>query len=143
MSDESTVKPGYKSTEFWLSSIAILVGIVMASGAIVEDSPVAQAIGVAASVLGAMGYSVSRGMAKKGVKILMFALVLPILLAGCVCTIQKQAIEELDDTNDLIFPEYMLLVEKEFAGNAEKIENRKFLIQTAEELIDRLKKQTE
>ncbi len=58
------VKPGYKTTEFWLSAIATLVGLVMASGASV-DGPIAQGLGFAAAALSAAGYSVSRGMSKK------------------------------------------------------------------------------
>ena len=57
-------KPGYKTTEFWLTTVAMLVGALMASGAFVEG-PVAQGLGVVATILGGMGYSVSRGMAKK------------------------------------------------------------------------------
>ena len=60
-----TVKPGYKSSEFYLSTAAFILGALMASGVIAEGSPVAQAIGLAASALAAMGYSWSRGAAKK------------------------------------------------------------------------------
>lgn len=59
------VKPGYKSTEFWLSSVAAIVGVVMASGA-TTDSVIMKVAGMATLVLAALGYSVSRGMAKKG-----------------------------------------------------------------------------
>lgn len=58
-------KPGYKSTEFWLSLVAVLVGAVFASGVVAEDSIWAQALGVLSSVLGALGYSVSRSLVKK------------------------------------------------------------------------------
>lgn len=58
------MKPGYKTTEFWLSLAAVLVGVFLASGIIPESGPWAQVIGVISGVLGAMGYSVSRGIAK-------------------------------------------------------------------------------
>lgn len=61
----SGMKPGYKSSEFYLSAAAFILGALMASGVIAEGSAVAQAIGIAASALAAMGYSWSRGAAKK------------------------------------------------------------------------------
>ena len=59
------IKPGYKTTEFWLSTAAMLLGVVFASGVIVEGSIVAQVAGIAATVLGSLGYAVSRGAVKK------------------------------------------------------------------------------
>lgn len=60
------MKPGYKTTEFWLSSLATVIGILAASGVIVEGSQLNQIVGLAASVLASLGYSISRGMAKGG-----------------------------------------------------------------------------
>jgi hypothetical protein len=59
-------KPGYKTTEFWLSLGAILIGALWASGVVSPDGTdaLSQAVGVAAATLGAMGYSIARGMAK-------------------------------------------------------------------------------
>lgn len=59
-------KPGYKSTEFWLSAVAAIVGAVMASGAFAANSDVMKVAGMATMALAALGYSVSRGMAKQG-----------------------------------------------------------------------------
>jgi hypothetical protein len=58
-----TTKPGYRTTEFWLSAAAALLGTLFASGALTNNTALAIA-GVAASILTSMGYSVSRGMAK-------------------------------------------------------------------------------
>ena len=58
------VKPGFKTTEFWMTSVAAVVGIILASG-IPTDNVVMQVAGLAALVLSAFGYSVSRGNAKK------------------------------------------------------------------------------
>lgn len=69
MSDTTTpapVKPGYKTTEFWLSLAAILVGAVVSSGIVPETGPYAQVVGLITSVLGGLGYTVSRTMIKKG-----------------------------------------------------------------------------
>jgi hypothetical protein len=57
-------KPGYKSTEFWLASIATLCGILYASGFIAPDSGGDKMLGLVAGVISSLGYSVSRGMAK-------------------------------------------------------------------------------
>ena len=59
-------KPGYKTTEFYLSTAAAVLGAVMASGLVPSAGPWAQLVGIAAVVLSSMGYTVSRGMAKSG-----------------------------------------------------------------------------
>lgn len=59
-------KPGYKTTEFWLSLAAMLLGAAYASGVISSGSTVDKVAGFAAMALSALGYSVSRGMAKAG-----------------------------------------------------------------------------
>ncbi len=57
-------KPGYKSTEFWLSLAASLLGLAFSSGLIGAGGTAEKIAGLAASVLGALGYAVSRGMTK-------------------------------------------------------------------------------
>jgi hypothetical protein len=59
------IKPGYKTTEFWLSSVAALVGILVASGAVADGTPLAKVVALITTTLTAMGYSISRGIAKK------------------------------------------------------------------------------
>jgi len=59
------VKAGWKTTEFWLSTIAMTISMVYASGALTAGSVAERVIGIAAMVLASLGYSVSRGMAKK------------------------------------------------------------------------------
>lgn len=58
-------KPGIKTTEFWLSLAAAVVGVLAASGGLDPASPAAKVVGITAVVLAAMGYSVSRGLAKQ------------------------------------------------------------------------------
>ena len=58
-------KPGYQTTEFWLTTAAILVGIVFDSGAVIEGSPLGEGLGLVAAALSIAGYSVSRGIAKR------------------------------------------------------------------------------
>jgi uncharacterized membrane protein YeaQ/YmgE (transglycosylase-associated protein family) len=59
--------PGYKTTEFWMSLAAVLVGAVMASGvldSLGQDNAVVRIVGIIASVLGAFGYTAARGFVK-------------------------------------------------------------------------------
>lgn len=65
---ESTapVKPGYQTTEFWLSGIATVLGVVMASGSLPEGGLAGQIIGGVLSVLAALGYTAARAKIKTG-----------------------------------------------------------------------------
>ena len=63
---EQRTKPGWKSTEFWLSAMASVVGAIMATGAVEGESALGKVVGVAAIALVSMGYSISRGAAKRG-----------------------------------------------------------------------------
>lgn len=61
------MKPGYKTTEFWLSLASMLVGAVFASGLLGQTAtPIDdQLLGIIATVLGALGYTVSRTLVKR------------------------------------------------------------------------------
>ena len=63
--NEDEPKKGIKTTEFWFSAAAAVVGLLFASGVIAPDSGGDKILGLLATVLAAMGYTVSRGMAKK------------------------------------------------------------------------------
>ena len=63
--DDQPVKPGYKTTEFWLSALATVVGILLGSGVIPETGATMQIIGFIAAALSALGYTVSRAIVKK------------------------------------------------------------------------------
>lgn len=65
MRNPMEVKPGYKTTEFWLSAATAIVGILFASGVFPAESGGEKILGIIASVLASVGYTVSRGMAKK------------------------------------------------------------------------------
>jgi hypothetical protein len=60
------VKPGWKTSEFWLASAATLVGLVMASGLIEAGGTWDRIVGLIAAALASMGYSASRASVKKG-----------------------------------------------------------------------------
>ncbi len=68
MADETTTtttKPGYKTTEFYLSLAATLLSTLFASGVLGSGGTDLAIAGLLASALTAAGYSVSRGNAKK------------------------------------------------------------------------------
>ena len=58
------MKPGYKTTEFWLTAAASIVGLVLASGLLQVEGEAFRIVGLGAAVLTSLGYSVSRGQAK-------------------------------------------------------------------------------
>ncbi len=60
-------KPGWQTTEFWLTLIALVVGALMSSGAVQEGTTLYQALAFAAVILTTLGYTVSRTIAKKAV----------------------------------------------------------------------------
>lgn len=59
-------KPGYRTTEFWLTAAAAVTGLLISSGIVPTESAWAEALGLVAAALASMGYSVSRGAAKRG-----------------------------------------------------------------------------
>ena len=60
------MKPGYKTTEFWLTVASNILGLLYASGVITDGGTIGKIIGVAAMILATLGYNVSRGIAKSG-----------------------------------------------------------------------------
>lgn len=59
------MKPGYKTTEFWLSVLAAVGGFLLASGAFGEQSAAVKAIEFGLGILATMGYTAVRGATKK------------------------------------------------------------------------------
>lgn len=59
-------KSGYRTTEFWLSTCAVLCGLLYASGVIAPEGTtgVEKAIAFIAAALSSLGYSTSRGNVK-------------------------------------------------------------------------------
>ena len=68
MADETTAvakaKPGYKTTEFWLSAAAMIMSQLYASGVIGEGGTAAKIAALVGSLLTALGYTVARTKAK-------------------------------------------------------------------------------
>jgi len=57
-------KPGYKTTEFWLTSLAMVLGQLYAGGVISDGGKVSVIAGHAVTILGLLGYTVIRGQLK-------------------------------------------------------------------------------
>lgn len=58
------MKPGLKTSEFWFSLAAAVVGVLLTSGVFGSGTPAEQVAGIIAAGLAAAGYSVSRGAVK-------------------------------------------------------------------------------
>ena len=61
---KESVKPGYKTTEFWMTVIADALGLVVLSGAVVEGTIASTIVGGAMIVLSTLGYDSARSKAK-------------------------------------------------------------------------------
>ena len=57
-------KPGWKTTEFWLSLISVICGAIVAGDVVTESSTIGKAVGAVISMLGALGYTASRTAVK-------------------------------------------------------------------------------
>lgn len=68
----NNTKPGYKTTEFWVALATGVTGILATLGVITPEAAqgtsgaVGQIAGGVLAGLAALGYGVSRGLAKKG-----------------------------------------------------------------------------
>jgi hypothetical protein len=58
------MKPGYKTSEFWMTAVTMIMGLIMASGAVLEGSMAAQIVGGVIAVLSKLGYDASRTTVK-------------------------------------------------------------------------------
>ncbi len=88
-------KPGIRTTEFWLTTFAAVVGALLSSGLIPDSSPLMKGLGVAAMVLSILGYTVQRSGVKK---ILVFLVAAGLAFGATGCsrgTIKADAIAPL------------------------------------------------
>jgi hypothetical protein len=57
---EAGSKPAWRTSEFWLTTGAVLVGATMTCGAFPDSGPVMQGLGLVATLLAGLGYAVPR-----------------------------------------------------------------------------------
>jgi UDP-N-acetylmuramyl pentapeptide phosphotransferase/UDP-N-acetylglucosamine-1-phosphate transferase len=62
---ETVKKPGYKSTEFYMSMLAVVVGAVASSGMLEGSDGLTKVVGLIMAALVALGYTGSRLTLKK------------------------------------------------------------------------------
>ncbi len=60
--------------------------------------------------------------------------------ACCSFKVEKKSVGDLKATHDLIFPEYIKLVEEKYAGKPDEIARRKRTVQSANDITDAMKK---
>ena len=65
MSQQVEKKAGYKSTEFWISLLAVIVGAIASTGIIEDNEFAAKIVGLITATLVALGYTGSRLTLKK------------------------------------------------------------------------------
>lgn len=83
-------RPGFKTSEFWLKVAAFALTALFASGVIPTSGTVAQVAAIAATMLGALGYTVSRTLVKNATVILfLFALGIAAGSMACGATTKK------------------------------------------------------
>jgi hypothetical protein len=58
------MKPGWKTTEFWLKLTAMVSAVLLGSGVLPTGSTALSVVSVVATILGALGYSYMRSTAK-------------------------------------------------------------------------------
>lgn len=81
MTEPSKNRPGWKTTEFWITLVLTAAGLVTASGAFGAESEVVRVAGLVLSLGASLGYKASRTAVKKASIILI--LILPLVLVGC------------------------------------------------------------
>lgn len=63
-------KPGWKTTEFWLSLLAVVLGALLTSGLLADGSAPLRIAGIATTVLAALGYTGARASVKNAASML-------------------------------------------------------------------------
>jgi len=63
--NETVKKPGYKSTEFYMSMLAVIIGAVASSGILEGSDGLTKVVGLVMAALVALGYTGSRLTLKK------------------------------------------------------------------------------
>lgn len=84
------VKPGWQTTEFWLSTAAKLLGILFAAGVIGAGTQLERIAGLAAAVLAQLGYTVSRGQVKAAASMLIAVVLGSAVMSQTACISRAQ-----------------------------------------------------
>ncbi len=112
-------KPGYRTTEFWLKITAFVLTALFASGVIPTSGPVAQVAAITATMLGALGYTVSRTLVKNASVILLLIVIGLSLSTSCGATSKAIGQGVLADTVDCTTSDRVKL-EQQFGPTVEQ-----------------------
>jgi hypothetical protein len=106
-------KPGYKTTEFWLKIAAFALTALFASGVIPTSGPVAQVAAITATMLGALGYTVSRTLVKNATVIMMLIIIgMSLSTVSCGATSKSAGKAVLADVVDCTTADRLKLEEQ-------------------------------
>lgn len=95
----TVVTPGFRTSEFWLKVAAIALTALFASGVIPTSGPVATVAAIAATMLGALGYTVARSFVKAaGAAVLALALLAGGTQTACGATSKAALGDAVDCT---------------------------------------------
>jgi acid phosphatase family membrane protein YuiD len=86
----TAVKPGWQTSEFWLSTAAKLLGVLFASGVIGTGTVAERIAGLAAALLAQLGYTVSRGAVKAAAGALIVVMLGSAVLGQVACVSRAQ-----------------------------------------------------
>jgi hypothetical protein len=92
---EAGGKPGVKTTEFWLTAIVTIAGLVVASGVFPSESPWVKVAGLVVSAGAALGYTAVRGGVKKAANLVLVAVLLGGVAGCCSGHVRADAIDGL------------------------------------------------
>lgn len=81
-------KPGWQTTEFWLSAAAKVLGILFASGVIGTGTVAERIAGIAAALLAQLGYTVSRSIVKAAAALVLVVAVAGVTQTACISRAQ-------------------------------------------------------
>lgn len=88
-------KPGVKTTEFWLTALVTIAGLVVAAGIFPSESPWVKVAGLVVSAGAALGYTAVRGGVKKAVNLFLVAVLLGGAAGCCSGHVSAAAIDGL------------------------------------------------
>lgn len=86
----SEVKPGVKTTEFWITIVTAVIGMALLTYGVVTGKEIAIIIGGSMAGVPVAGYSVSRGSVKNAASLILLAFIASFALTACATTEQKQ-----------------------------------------------------
>lgn len=112
-------KSGFKTTEFWLTSLSAISGLVIASDA--ANGTAVELAGVISAVAASMGYKGFRAVVKKSGTVIILAM----LMFGCTPTVMTKGSYE---AFSVILPEYRQYIEADDTLDDKQVDRRKLLL---------------